>query len=186
MRQTGADDPSKVGDRQVDRQGRADRREAVETLAIGHRRRARRGARQDHALRHARQRQLAPERRRGRGKGWDPRGHVERDPERIETPHLFGDRAIERGVPRMDPGNVEAFVVRRGDFGDDLVEGQGRGVDDPRPFRGGGDDRSRHQRTGIETDRATLDQPQPPQRDQIGRARSRADEMHRHRLSPSK
>src|SRR5712691_4553750 len=46
MRQTRADDPREVGDREMDHQRRAARREAVEALAIGHRRGARRGARQ--------------------------------------------------------------------------------------------------------------------------------------------
>ena len=85
----------------------------------------------------------------------------------------------------MNPGNVEALGVRGGDFGDDLVEGQGRGVDDPRPRRRRGDDFARHQGAGIEADRAALDQPQPAHRDQIGGPRSGADEMHGHPAVPN-
>ena len=66
-------------------------------------------------------------------------------------------------------------------MGDDLVEGQRRGVDDQRAGRRGGEDFGRHQRAGIEADRAALDQPQPAHGDQIGRAGAGADEMHRHR-----
>ena len=86
----------------------------------------------------------------------------------------------------MDPSNVEALGVCRGDLGDDLVEGQGRSVDDPRPRRCGGDDFARHQGAGIEADRAALDQPQPAHRDQIGGPGSGADEMHGHRVSSGK
>ena len=45
--------------------------------------------------------------------------------------------------------------------------------------------RLRHQRAGIEADRAARDQVAAAHRDQVGRARSGADEMHRHRPSPT-
>ena len=86
----------------------------------------------------------------------------------------------------MDSGDISALGVRRLDLGDDLIEGQRRGVDDLRARRRGGDDFARHQRAGVKADRAALDQPQPAHRDQIGRAGTGTDEMHRHRGFRSK
>ncbi len=86
----------------------------------------------------------------------------------------------------MDPGDVVALAVSRGDLGDDLVEGERGGIDDARSRRRGGDDFARHQRAGVKADQAALDQAQPAHRDQVGSAGSGADEMHRHSGVPSK
>ena len=82
----------------------------------------------------------------------------------------------------MHPGDVVSGAVRGFDFGDDLVEGERRGIDHPCARRGSGDDLRRHQRSGIETDRAGLDEAQTAQRDEVGGAGPGADEMHRHFL----
>ena len=65
-------------------------------------------------------------------------------------------------------------------MGDDLVEGQRRRVDQARARRRRGEDVARHQRAGIEADRAALDQPQAAHGDQIGGAGTGADEMDGH------
>ena len=166
----------------MDRQGGAGRGEALEFFALGHRRGAGRGARQDYGLRHLRQGQLAAECGGGGGEGRHAGGYVIGNAKCVEPAHLLGDRTVKRRVARMQPGDVKTLFVRFGTVGDDLVERQGGGVDDMRVGRGNGEDLARHQGAGIKTDRAALDQPQTAQRDQIGRAGAGADEMDGQRL----
>src|SRR5258708_40156032 len=67
----------------------------------------------------------------------------------------------------------------------DLVERHWRGVDDARAGRAMRENFLWYQRTGVETDRTGRNQIAPAQREQIGRARAGADEMHGHSPSPS-
>ena len=80
----------------------------------------------------------------------------------------------------MDPGHVVPVCVSGFDLGDDLIEMHRRRVQNARRFRRLGDDRLRHQRTGIQADRAGLDQPQAAHGDEIRIARPGADEMNGH------
>ena len=67
---------------------------------------------------------------------------------------------------------------------DDGVERQRRGVDDARARRAMLEKRLRHQRAGVEADRAARDEIAAAQGDQIGRAGPGADEMHGHGAAP--
>ena len=85
--------------------------------------------------------------------------------------------AIRRSMEARD---VEPAVMRLAHMRDDVVQGQWCGVDQPRAERSRGEDRARHERARIETNRAALDQPQCAHRDQVGRTGAGADEMHGH------
>ena len=61
------------------------------------------------------------------------------DAERVEPAHLLGDRAIERRIAGMHARDILPAAVRGCDLGDDLVQGQRRGVDDRAPGRRGVD-----------------------------------------------
>ena len=84
----------------------------------------------------------------------------------------------------MQPRHVEALVVRGDELRLDLVERHRRGVDDPRAGRAIGQQLLRHERAGVEADRAARDQIAAAHGDEVGRARPRADEMHGHGASP--
>ena len=108
------------------------------------------------------------------------RHHLVGDAQLVEPPHLLGDGPVQARVAAVDAGHVLARGVRVRHMSDDLVQVQGGGVDDPGAGRGTGDDRGRHQRAGVETDRACSDQVAPAQGQEIGRAGAGADEMHGH------
>ena len=74
------------------------------------------------------------------------------------------------------PGRVRRDILRL-----DLVERQRRGVDQPRVRRAVREQLRRHDRAGVEADRAARQQVAAAQGDQVGRARAGADEMHGHR-----
>jgi len=60
------------------------------------------------------------------------RGHdLVVDAQRVKPSALFGERAVDRRVTRVQPRHVEARCVGIGQFGDDLVEVQRAGVDHP-------------------------------------------------------
>jgi len=80
----------------------------------------------------------------------------------------------------MKPRHVMALRMRSFDLGDNFVQRQRRGVDDARSGRAMREDILRHQRPGIEADRAGRDQVASAQGEEIGRARAGADEMHGH------
>src|SRR5581483_10484837 len=93
---------------------------------------------------------------------------------------LLGERAIDREVARVQSRDIVPVGVRRHVFRLDLVERHRRRVDDARADRAVLQQRTRHDRSRIETDRAARDQVTPAHGDQVGRARPGADEMHRH------
>src|SRR5260370_26300949 len=66
----------------------------------------------------------------------------------------------------------------------DLVERHRGGVEQTRPSRTMRQQFARHDRARIEADRAARDEIAPAQRDEVGRARSGTDEMHRHGAAP--
>ena len=80
----------------------------------------------------------------------------------------------------MQPRHVEAGGMRGDELGFDLVERHRRGIDDPRAGRTMGEQLRRHDRAGVETDRAAREQVASAHGDEVGRARSGADEMHGH------
>ncbi len=104
-------------------------------------------------------------------------------PKRVEPADLLGDGAVEGRVAGVDPRHVLPGRMRGLDLGDDLGQVHGRRVDHSGARRRLGHDLGRHQRARIEADLAGLDQAQPAHRDQVGRARPRADEMNRHPTS---
>ncbi len=163
MRHEIAHDARQVVDREMDRQRRTRSPERGQLLALRHRRGAHRRPRQDDGLAHLGQCQLGAQRRRRRGEGRHARRHVVGDAERVEAPHLLGDRAVDRGIAGMDARHVLPLFMRALDLGDDLVEMERRRIDDPRTGRRRGDDLGRHQRAGIEADRAALDEAQAAQ-----------------------
>ena len=85
----------------------------------------------------------------------------------------------------MHPRDVMAARIGSLDLDDDLVERHGRCIDHTGAVGRARDDFRRHQRAGIEANGAARDQVAPAHRDQIGRARPGADEMHRHLASPA-
>ena len=116
----------------------------------------------------------------GGGEGGNAGRHVIGDAEPVEPAHLLGDGAIERGIAGVDAGHVLALRMGGLDLGDDLVERHGGGVDDAGACGRGLHDLLRHQRAGIEADRAGLDELQPAHRDEVGCAGAGADEMDGH------
>jgi hypothetical protein len=175
-----AHDAREIGDREMDRERGAAPCEARELLAHGHGRGADRGAREDDRLRDAREREFRAERSGGGGESRHARRQVVGDAERVEPPHLLADRAIEREIAGMDTGDVEVLRVRRLHLRDDLVEGEGAGVDDARSRGRPRDHGLGHQRARIETDRAALDEAEAAHGDEVRRTRPGADEMDRH------
>ena len=167
-------DPLQIADRQMDRKGSARHAESLEILVVRHRRRLHRGSRQDHRLRDARQRQLPLQNGRRRRVGGNAGNDLVCNAQGVETAHLLAGRAVERRVARMHARHVPAFGMGRRDLSRDLVERHRRGVHDPRPRRGVRDHRRRHQRSGVEADRASRNG------QQVGSAGPGADEPDRH------
>ena len=81
----------------------------------------------------------------------------------------------------MEPGDVLAPCGRLDAELHDRVEIERRGIDDSRARRAMIEQRSGHERAGVEADGRTRDEIAPAQGDEVGRARSGADEMNRHR-----
>ncbi|KGW79257.1 precorrin-4 C11-methyltransferase domain protein [Burkholderia pseudomallei MSHR2990] len=178
MRQHVGDDPREMPHAEMDRERRAVRGEARERFAGGHRRLAR-VAREDHGLRDARQRQLDAERRCARGR----RGHaghdLVRNPERGEPADLLADRAVERRIAGMHARDVLPLAVRAREQRDDFVEIELRRVHDELGAMAV-EHRGRHERARVQDHRATAHEALALHRDQLGVARTRADEVHRH------
>ena len=102
----------------------------------------------------------------------------------IEAAKLLAQGAPDREIAGMQPRHVVAGVGRAPAFVDDLVERHRRGVDDARARRAMLEQRPRHERAGIEADRAARDQVAAAHGDEIGRAGAGADEVDGHRPSP--
>src|SRR5262249_34558940 len=120
----------------------------------------------------------------GRGKGGHARRDGVSDAELIEPAQLLAKRAPYREVAGMQPRHVAALLGGAPALFDDLVQRQGRGVDDARARGAVLEQFLRHQRAGIEADRTATDQVAPAHGYQIDGARPGADEMHSHRPSP--
>ena len=167
-------------DGEVDRQRRARRAEGGERLALGHFRGAARNARQHQRLRDLGDGQFAAERGRRRREGGHARRQRVGDAQPLQPPDLLGHRAPHGQIARMQPRHILAGRVRGHIFRLDLVERQRRGIDEARARRAVFQQFRRHDRAGIEADRAGGDEIAPAHRDQVGRARPGADEMHGH------
>ncbi len=126
MRQQRCDDAGQRVDREVDRERRARGGKGRERFPFRHRRGAARGARQNHRLRHLRQRQLHLQGRGGGGEGRHAGGHGVRDVPDAQAAELLPHGAPHRQIARMQPGDVVAGGVRRDQGGFDGIEVEGR------------------------------------------------------------
>ncbi len=85
----------------------------------------------------------------------------------------------------MQPRHVAAGGVCAHELRLDLVEVERCGVDDAGAGRAQREKLRRHDRAGIEADRAARDEVAPAHGDEIGRAGAGADEMHGHGATPA-
>ncbi len=133
-----------------------------------------------HGLRQARHRQLAAQRSGGGGEG----GHAGRqgvgDAAPVQPAQLLRHGAVQRQVARMQPRHVLPGGVGGQELRLDRIEVERGGVDQPRAGRAMRQQVGRHDRPGVEADRAGGEQPGAAQRDEVGRPRPGADEMDRH------
>jgi hypothetical protein len=172
-------------DGEVQHQRRAGGRVGGELLTGRHRGGPGAGPGEDDGLPHPRHGQLALERRRGRGERRDAGHDLVGHPGRVEPAHLLGHGAPDRRVAGVQPGHVEAGLVRGDQLGGDLVEVEVGGVDQARARRRGVEQLAWHERPGVQAHRRRRDQPRRPQRDQVRRARPRPDEVDRHATPPA-
>ncbi len=98
----------------------------------------------------------------------------------LEPAQLLGERAVDRQVPGVQPRDILTRRMGAHELRFDLVEIHRRGVDDARTGRRERDELRRHDRSGIEADRAARDEVAAAHGDEIGRARAGADEVHGH------
>ena len=80
----------------------------------------------------------------------------------------------------MQPRDILAPPLGAHEFGGDGVEIERGGIDPACARRAPVEDLGRHERAGIEADRAALDEVAAAHRDQIGRAGAGADEVNGH------
>ena len=106
------------------------------------------------------------------------------DAQGIEPPQLLADRAPDREIAGLQPRHILPCLVGAHEFRHDRVEIEGRGVDEARAGRAPGQHFGRNDRARIKADRATRDEIAPAHRDEVGGARSGADEMDRHGNPP--
>ena len=172
-----------IVDRKMDAQGGTRGGEGREALAFRHGRGAHGRAGEDDRLGNIGKRELAAERCRSGGEGRNPGGDRPGYARGLEAADLLGDGAVERGVARMDAGDVEACGMGGLDLGQDFVEVHGCGVEHPGTGRRFGHDLGRDQGAGVEADRTAADQGEPAHGDEVGRTRAGADEVDRHRTS---
>src|SRR4029079_17220333 len=85
---------------------------------------------------------------------------------------------------RLEARHVEPRRMRGDELGLDLLERERRRVDDACAFWAVGQEFGGHDRAGIKTNGAASDQLAPAHRDEVGRAGTCTDEMHRHGASP--
>src|SRR5262249_52540844 len=83
-------------------------------------------------------------------------------------------------IARMQPRHVVPGHMRGDVFGLDLIERHGCGVDEPRVFATPGEHVARHDRPGVETHGAARQEIAPAHGDEVGRARTGADETPGH------
>src|SRR4051812_24383283 len=97
---------------------------------------------------------------------------------------LLGDGTPHRQVAGMQAGNIMAGHVGGHIFSLDFVERHRRGIDQLRSRRAMLQQFRRDDGAGVETDRATRQEPCATQRDEVGRTWPGADEMDGHGASP--
>ncbi len=171
-------------DAQMNGERRARAREIFQRLVFGHGGRFHRHPCQHDGLRHLGHRQFLPQRRRRRHIGGHARHDVIGDAVRAQPPDLFRDGPVERRITRMDPRHIASRGMGGDDLGMGFVQRHGRRVQHA-PARGGfGHHLGGHERPGIKAHGAGPDQPQRLERQKFGVARTRADEMDGHRVTP--
>jgi hypothetical protein len=79
-----------------------------------------------------------------------PGHHLVADAQRVQAAALFGQRAVERRIPGMQPGDIVPGGVGRGDLIDDLVQRQWAGVHHPGPRRTELEQIRGHDRPGVQ------------------------------------
>ena len=93
---------------------------------------------------------------------------------------LFGHRAVDRRIARVQPRYVVACRIGGGHLADDLIQCQRSSVDDASAWRAFRQQIVGHDRACVQAHRAALQQALTANRDQIGRTRPGTDEVHRH------
>ena len=131
--------------RQMNRKRRAGPGEILQRLARRHCGGAPGNPRQDQRLRHAGQRQFDTQGRRCCGKRRHAGGHVIADVQRAQTAQLFTHRRPQRHIARVQPRHIQTRRIGCGNLGNDLIQRQRGGVDDPRPARAMRQQGHRHQ-----------------------------------------
>ncbi len=167
---------------QMQHKRRTRRRERLEVLPRWHRGRQRRHPRQRHRLRDPGHGEFASQHRCCGGERRYAGHDLVVDAQRVKASALFGERAVDRRVTRVQPRHVEARGMGIGQFGDDLVEGQRAGVEHPRVRRAQRQQVLGHDRAGVQTDWAAAEQPLTAHGDQIGGAGPGPDEVDGHCL----
>src|SRR6476646_6378832 len=167
----------------MDGERRAGRRKGGKPLTLRHARGASRDAGQNHALRQFGHGQLAAKRGGSCGEGRYAGGERVGNATSVQPPELLGERAVDCEVAGLKPRQVMATRIRRHEFSLDLVERQRRGIDDARACRAIVEQGARHDRAGIEADRAIRDEVAAAERDEVRSARPCAYEMYGHRVS---
>src|SRR6516165_11727838 len=157
---------------------------AGKRFALRHPRGAAADACEHDALRHFRNRQLALQSRGGGGESRHARGERIGNIPPVQPAQLLGQRREDRQIAGMQPRHVVFRRIGGDNLGLDLIERQRRSVDDARIFRAELREISRHDRAGIEADRATRDQLAPTHGDEVGCAGAGADEMYGHCAAP--
>lgn len=164
----------------MDRERRAARGEVFERLARGHRGCAARGACEHDGLCDFGQSQLLFECGSGRGE----RGHAGRNregnPVAAKAPELFAERAPNGEVTGVQARDVEAAGVCIDELFFDLLEVEGRGVEDARAGWSEGDDFAGDERPGVEANGAASYEIAAAYGDEIRSAWSGADEVNSH------
>src|SRR5262249_59073092 len=158
--------------------------ESLQCLARRHGRGAARRPGQHHRLGHFRQGQfLAQCGSRGRERWHAGRDGV-RNAELVEPAQLLAERAPHRKIARVQPRYVVLLLRRAPAFLDDLVERHGGAIYNARTGRAVFEQLPRHERPGVEANRALADQLPAAHGYEVGGAGAGADEMYRHRPSP--
>src|SRR6516164_2849164 len=157
---------------------------AGKRFALRHPRGAAADAREHDALRHFRNRQLALQSGGGGGESRHARGERVGNIPPVKAAQLLGQRREDRQIAGMQPRHVVSRRISGDKLGLDLIERQRRSVDDARILRAELHEIPRHDRAGIEADRATRDQLAPTHSDEVGCAGAGADEMYGHCAAP--
>ena len=125
----------------------------------------------------------AQHRRPGKGSS-HPRHHLIRNPQPVQFADLLADGTIQGRIAGMHPRHIQPLFMGGVQAGDDLFQTQIRGIDDLCCRVGRQHDFFRHQRTGVQHQRAFADQPPTLDGNQFGIAGTGPDKVDGHRNFP--